>query len=681
MITYIGNSFNLGATLKSEGVNFCVFSPQATSVELLLFKDAKDENPIVIDLDPNENKSYNYWHVFVPGLKENQLYGYRLNGKYDPDRGLFFDSSKVLVDPYAKAIVGDYDRETASVFGKSNLKKCLKSAVINDDNFNWEADAFPNHDLRSSIVYELHVAGFTKNKNSGLPESLRGTYKGLIEKIPYIKEMGITAVELMPVFAFDPQDAPKGKVNYWGYSPINFFAVHAPYASTQTPQQIVDEFKAMVKAFHEANLEVYLDVVYNHTTENNGKTNGPTLCLRGFANNAYYIMENGNFLNFTGTGNTLNANHSVVRRMIKDSLNYWVTKMRVDGFRFDLASVLSRDEDGQPLINSPILWSIDSDPILSRTKIIAEPWDAAGLYQVNDFNGDRWIVWNDRFRDVVRRFVKGDAGQVTEIYDKMMGSPNNLKMRHRAFLPEQSLNFVTCHDGFTMNDLVSYNIKHNLANGEQNRDGHNNSHSWNCGVEGETDDKEILKLRKKQIKNLFSILLLSQGTPMFTMGDEIQRTQYGNNNAYCQDNPTSWMDWDLLEKNKDIYRFVRNLIRIIKQFKILTYDFSYLKEEHESLPYIKFHGVKLNQPDYSFNSRALACEIIAPSYNEHVFMVMNMFWERLDFELPEGKIFKKVFDTQNDFTMNEVFGKFNCPPRCVALFSEKSKLFRGTYPK
>lgn len=680
MITHTGNSFALGATLYPDGVNFCVFSPEATAVELLLFDSIEDTTPIIIDLDPKENKSYNYWHVFVPGLKQNQLYGYRLNGEYNPAKGLYFDASKVLIDPYAKAIVGEYDRESACVFGKSNLKKCLKSAVIDDNAFDWENDAFPAHELTTSVVYELHVAGFTKNPNSGVKESLRGTYKGLVEKIPYIKNLGVTAVELMPVFAFDAQDAPQNKVNYWGYSPINFFAVHAAYASQHNPQEIVDEFKAMIKAFHAENIEVYLDVVYNHTTENNGLNQGPTLCFRGFANNSYYIMgEQGKFLNFTGTGNSLNANHSVVRRMIIDSLIYWVRIMRVDGFRFDLASVLSRDENGQPLNNAPILWSIDSNPVLSKTKIIAEPWDAAGLYQVNNFNGDRWVIWNDMFRDCIRKFVKGDAGQVKDVASKIMGSPNDLKMRHRLFIPEQSLNFITSHDGFTMNDLVSYNNKHNLANGEGNRDGHNANHSWNCGVEGETENKEIRALRKKQIKNLFSILLFSQGTPMFVMGDEVQRTQQGNNNAYCQDNPLYWFNWELLEENKDTYQFVRNLIRIIKQLKVFTYGLHYHTQEHSTEPYIKFHGVQLEQPDYSFNSRAFAFEIVAPKYKEHIYVIMNMFWERLDFDLPKDKTFKRIFDTHHDFTMDEINGRFNCPPRTVAFFVEKSKAFKKLY--
>lgn len=682
MITRTGNSFRLGATLEEGGVNFCVFAPRATGVELLLFEHVKDKNPIIISLDSEENKSYSYWHVWVPKIGANQLYGYRVHGNYNPSAGDFFDASKVLVDPYTRAIVGEYDRDKAHKYGECNLSKCLKSAVIDDFNFDWENDAFPNHKLSDSILYELHVKGFTANHNSGVTPTLKGTYKGLVEKIPYLKNLGITAVELLPVFAFDPQDAPHNRINYWGYSPINFFAVHAPYAYANKPQEIVDEFKAMIKAFHKANIEVYLDVVYNHTTENDGFRGGPTLSMRGFSNHSYYMLDaNGQFRNYTGTGNTFNANHSVARRMIRHSLRYWVRHMHVDGFRFDLASVLSRDENGFPLENPPILWSIDSDPILSQTKIIAEPWDAAGLHQVSDFTGDRWVVWNDMFRDDFRKFVKGDSGMVTHIASRIMGSPDDIRARNNIFSPEQSLNFITCHDGFTLKDLVSYNDKHNFSNGEKNRDGSNQNNSWNCGVEGATKSVDINQFRKKQIKNLVSLLLLSQGTPMLSMGDEIERSQMGNNNAYCQDNELAWMDWDLLDKNQDTYRFIRNLIRVLKQFKIFRFSSHFLREKNDKLPYIKFHGVEIGKPDYSFNSHSLACEIIAPNYNEHVFIIMNMFWEDLNFELPKGIEFKKIFDTEKGFDFTPVKNNFICPARCVAMFSEKSKMLKGSYAK
>lgn len=668
-ITSHGKPYPLGATIEENGVNFSVFSPHASLIELLLFDSTKDTKPEVIPLFPEENKSYNYWHIMIPGIGKNQLYGYRVYGAYNKVKGMLFDPSKVLVDPYAKCIVGKYDRQLASIYGKDNIHSCLKSAVI-DDNFNWNGDYYVQHDLSEAVVYELHLSGFTKNPNSGLDKKIRGTYKGLIEKIPYLKSLGITSVELLPVFAFDEQDAPESLTNYWGYSPINFFAVHSPYASTKEPQEIVNEFKTMICAFHKANIEVILDVVYNHTTENDAHKDGPTLSLRGFSNRAYYMIdESGNFRNYTGTGNTLNANHSVVRRMIRDSLNYWVREMHIDGFRFDLASVLSRNESGEPIENPPILWSIDSDPILAKTKIIAEPWDASGLYQVNNFAGDRWIIWNDNFRDTVRQFVKGTPGVVGKMASGLLGSPNQIKSRNIPFAPKQSLHFVSCHDGFTMNDLVSYTKKQNLANLEQNRDGHNHNYSWNCGAEGETDDAEIEKLREKQIRNFFAILLLSHGSPMLSMGDEVRRTQKGNNNAYCQDNAISWMDWDLVEKNKEILKFVSKLIKYIRSKKTFAHKSYYSDIENNNSPYVNFHGINLSKPDWSSESRSLAMEIKSPMYQEHFYIILNMYWKPLEFELPKYQ-WEKVFDTEKGFVTSQEMGEIICPPRTVLLLRQ-----------
>ena len=392
----------------------------------------------------------------------------------------------------------------------------------------------------------MHVRGFTRHPNSGVGEKTRGTYAGLIEKIPYLQQLGITAVELLPVFQFDAQDCPPGKINYWGYAPISFFAPHQAYSSRQDPLGPVDEFRDMVKALHRAGIEVILDVVFNHTAE--GDQRGPTLCFRGIDNPTYYILEEGGawYANYTGCGNTLNANHPIVRRMIVDSLRYWVEHMHVDGFRFDLASILSRDANGHPLPNPPVLWDIESDPALAGTKLIAEAWDAAGLYQVGSFVGDAWREWNGRFRDDVRDFFRGEPGSLRRVADRMVGSPEIYGHKQRE--AEQSINFVTCHDGFTLNDLVSYNEKHNEANGEDNRDGANDNRSWNCGVEGPTDDPAVEKLRNRQVKNFLTITLMSLGTPMILMGDEVRRTQLGNNNAYCHDNELSWFDWTLLEQ-------------------------------------------------------------------------------------------------------------------------------------
>ena len=398
-----------------------------------------------------------------------------------------------------------------------------------------------------TVIYEMHVGGFTRNPNSMIDSSKRGTYAGLIEKIPYLVDLGITAVELLPVFQFDEQDCPKGLVNYWGYCPVSFFAPHHGYSSSKEPLHILDEFRDMVKALHKAGIEVILDVVFNHTAEGNHE--GPSFCFRGIDNSIYYILEDDKtyYSNYSGTGNTLNANQPIVRRMIIDSLHFWVTEMHVDGFRFDLASILSRDEKGRPIENPPVLWDIESDPVFAGVKLIAEAWDAAGLYQVGSFIGDSWKEWNGRFRDDVRSFMKGDEGTVSKLVTRLVGSPDMYSHKERE--PEQSINFVTCHDGFTLNDLVSYNSKHNEANKEENRDGNNDNLSWNCGIEGPTDDAAVEALRNRQVKNFLTLTLLSIGAPMILMGDEVRRTQYGNNNAYCQDNELSWFDWSLIEKH------------------------------------------------------------------------------------------------------------------------------------
>lgn len=486
-----GDNAPLGATVTDGGVNFSVFSRDATLVELLLFDDKHAAKPAtVIPLDPNRHRSYHYWHVFVPELKAGQVYAYRAHGPFAPERGLRFDGEKALLDPYGLAItVPDaYDRQAAKLPG-DNTSVALKSVVADPGRYDWEGDRPLRRPFAEAAIYELHVRGFTRHPSSGVASAKRGTYAGLIEKIPYLKDLGITTVELLPVFQFDPQDAPESRVNYWGYQPVSFFAPHHAYSSGKGPLAVLDEFRDMVKALHRAGIEVILDVVFNHTTE--GGHDGPTLCYRGLANDFYYIIEKdtSRYADFTGCGNTLNANQPIVRRLIQDSLRYWVTQMHVDGFRFDLASILSRDEMGHPLPNPPVLWDIESDPLLAGTKLIAEAWDAAGLYQVGSFVGDTWQEWNGRFRDDVRRFLKGDNGTVSPIAARLLGSPDIYGHEQRE--AEQSINFVTCHDGFTLNDLVSYNQKHNDANGENNRDGSNDNLSWNCGVEGPTDDAAI----------------------------------------------------------------------------------------------------------------------------------------------------------------------------------------------
>jgi isoamylase len=554
-----------------------------------------------------------------------------VSGPYAPQRGQYFDAHKILLDPYGRcvAVPSHYDRQAAARPG-ANTAVAMKSIVANPKTYDWEGDRPPDIPFARSIIYEMHVGGFTRHPSSGVAEPLRGTFAGLIEKIPYLLDLGVTAVELLPVFQFDPQEAMPGLTNYWGYNPVSMFAPHSGYSSRQEPLAVLDEFRDMVKALHRAGLEVILDVVYNHTAE--GNEQGPTFCYKGLENNAYYILT-GNpreFANYSGTGNTLNANHAVVRRLILDSLRYWVREMHVDGFRFDLAAVLSRGPDGQPLANPPILWDIETDPVLSGTKLIAEAWDAAGLYQVGSFFGDHWKEWNGQFRDDVRAFVKGDRGSVSKLASRLTASPDLYAYRQREV--EQSINFVTCHDGFTLNDLVSYNQKHNLANGEQNRDGHNQNFSWNCGVEGPTDDAVIEATRRRQIKNFYAINVLALGVPMILMGDEVRRTQRGNNNAYCQDNEISWFDWTLLERHHEIHFFVKRLLRFYQALPFRQAEGISLSQLLRRSR-IRWHGVRLEQPDWGYDSHCLALTADAAQYQ--LYMAFNAYWEPLRFELPK----------------------------------------------
>ncbi len=508
----------------------------------------------------------------------------------------------------------------------------MKSVIADLDKYDWEGDRPLNRPYAQTVIYELNVGGFTRHFNSGVRESKRGTYAGLVEKIPYLLDLGITAVELLPVFHFDEQDAPEGLTNYWGYSPISFFAPHCGYSSDKDPLGPIDEFRDMVKALHRAGMEVILDVVYNHTAEND--SDGPTYCFKGLENSVYYIMDKdlADYANYSGTGNTLNASNTIVRRLILDSLHHWVEEMHVDGFRFDLASILSRGETGAPLANPPTLWDIESDPRLASTKLIAEAWDAAGLYQVGNFIGDRWNEWNGRFRDDIRGFVKGDPGMVSKLPARLLASPDIFAHENRE--PEQSINFITSHDGFTLNDLVSYNDKHNLANEEDNKDGHNENLSWNYGVEGPSDDPEIERVRCRQIKNFLAINLMSLGTPMLLMGDEMRRTQLGNNNPYCQDNEISWMDWSLLDVNADIHRFLKRLITIRLTLDVLRGDQRMTLSDFLKQAEINWHGVNLNQPDWGHNSHSLALTINCVKGTCRFHFMLNLYWESLDFELP-----------------------------------------------
>ncbi len=641
-----GKSYPLGATVTQEGVNFCLFSRNATAVELLFFDAVDAPRPArVIQLDPARNRTFYYWHILVKGTQAGQLYCYRVHGPFDPPRGMRFDGLKVLTDPYAQSIAygKNYERAAAAHLG-DNCAYAMRSVVADPQRYNWEGDAPLHHPFAETVIYELHIGGFTRHPNSGLPAELRGTYAGLSEKIPYLQALGVTAVELLPVQQFDEQEAPPGLTNYWGYSPVNFFAPHRGYCSCSDPLGPLDEFRDMVKALHRAGIEVILDVVFNHTAE--GNHSGPTLSFRGAENRAYYILSQPNqtfYANFSGCGNTLNTNHSIVRRMIMDCLRYWVQQMHVDGFRFDLASVMARDERGQPLRDPPILWEIESEPVLAGTKIIAEAWDAAGLYQVGSFVGHRWAEWNGQYRDDVRRFVKGDNETAGKLAARIGGSRDLYPQPDRE--PNRSINFITCHDGFTLNDLVSYNSKHNEANLQGNRDGADANFSWNCGVEGAATDPALEKLRLRQIKNFLVLLFTSQGAPMLLMGDEIRRTQRGNNNTYCQNNELAWFNWDDTLRQTELLAFTRKLIAFYRRNKLFS-------EEHfwtePGGPEVIWHGVKLNQPDWSPTSHSLAYELINLVDGEHLYVIANAYWESLNFDLPplpRGQRWQILVDT------------------------------------
>jgi glycogen operon protein len=648
-----GRSSPLGAEVRPDGVNFCVWSRSATGVDLLLFDREDDARPSrVIPVDPVTNRTYHYWHLFVPDVRPGQVYGYRARGPFEPASGLRFDPSKVLLDPYGRgvAIPEGYSRVAARAAG-DDTATAMKSVVVDVSAYDWEGDRPLRRASSQTIVYEMHVRGFTRHPSSGVPAATRGTFAGLIEKIPYLKDLGITAVELLPVFAFDREDAPPGRVNHWGYQPVSFFAPHPLYSSRPRPQGAVDEFRDMVKALHRAGIEVILDVVFNHTAE--GDHEGPTLSFRGLDNPTYYILEadRSRYENYTGTGNTLNASHPVVRRMILDSLRYWVGEMHVDGFRFDLASILARDENGQPMANPPVLWDIESDPALAGTKLIAEAWDAAGLYQVGSFVGDSWREWNGRFRDDVRSFLRGEEGFVRRVADRLVGSPEIYA--HEMREAEQSVNFVTCHDGFTLNDLVSYDRKHNEENGEENRDGADDNRSWNCGVEGPTDDPAVERLRNRQVKNFLTVTLLSLGMPMILMGDEVRRTQRGNNNAYSHDDETNWFDWALLGKHADVHRFVTLLARR----RVLRDPEPELERVSltELLRQAKFSwsGVKVGEPDWGDSSHSLALTTEFRKEKLLVHVLFNGWWEPLEFELPpvdggSEKPWRRWIDTSLD---------------------------------
>lgn len=642
-----------GAEVHADGVNFCLFSRHATRVELLLFQREDSPAPMqVIHLDPKLHHTYLFWHLFVEDLPVGSWYAWRIDGPEDSADclGIRFDPQKVLLDPWARAVSMElWDREKASQPG-DNCAWSMRARVV-DDEFDW--GDYELHRVRTAdaVIYEMHVGGFTRHPSSGVKRP--GSFAAIIEKIPYLRALGVTHVELLPVMAFDPQDLPhfaaeQGLENYWGYSTHSFFAPHPDYCQPGSdPRQ---GFREMVKELHKADIGVILDVVLNHTSE--GDQNGPTINFKGMMNEMFYHLDpehRSRYRDYTGCGNTVNANHPFVTRFLLDTLEFWVREMRVDGFRFDLASALARGEDGNPRYHAPILWGVELSSELAYKPIIAEAWDAAGLYQVGDFPGYRWREWNGRYRDSIRAFVRGDPGLAGEVATRITGSSDLYQRNGRR--PKNSINFVTCHDGFTLWDLVSYEKKRNLANGEGNRDGHNDNLSWNCGVEGETDDPAILALRRRQAKNMIAILLLSQGIPMLLMGDEVLRTQQGNNNGYCQNNELSWLDWGLLESNRDMFDFVAGMIALRKRHPSLRQHHFLTGEPHEEdgMPDITWHGTQIDEPPWHDpDNRHLAFTLAGVTPDEaELHVMMNMAKESVRFAVPEipGKIWNKLVDT------------------------------------
>lgn len=655
--THPGWRYPAGAKKGAHGVNFSLFSQHAASVELLLYERADSPEPFqVIRLDPDIHRTFFFWHVFVEDIPVGTHYTWRADG---PDEtrlsGFRFNKTIELLDPAARAVTTVlWDRRRAEELQRKNERAPAMRAMVVDMAYDWEGDEPLNHPPEKTVIYEMHVGGFTKHASSGV--SRPGTFAGVIEKIPYLKELGVTDVELLPVMAFDEQDVPprtfkRGLKNYWGYSTHSFFSPHPGFCAAPLRGAAVNEFRDMVKALHRAGIGVILDVVFNHTAE--GGAGGPVINFKGTDNVTFYHLDPFDkriYRDYTGCGNTVNCNHPLTARFIINCLEYWVREMHVDGFRFDLASAMARGEDGNPMRHAPVLWNIEFSEVLINTRIIAEAWDAAGLYQVGDFPGFRWMEWNGEYRNVVRRFVRGDKGLVSKVADALAGSSHLYQAQGR--LPINSINFVTCHDGFTLYDQVSYNRKHNEANGEDNRDGSDENFSWNCGVEGETSDPGVLSLRKRQAKNFTALLFLSQGVPMILMGDEALRSQRGNNNAYCQDNRLSWFDWTLTEKNGDMLRFTKEMIAFRKRHPSLmrTRFLTGKRQEGSRLPDVMWHGARLNEPPwYDPEARHLAFTLGALQEGEEDLQVMlNMSAAPLDMQLPEaprGRTWHRAIDT------------------------------------
>jgi len=677
-----------GAVVTDRGVQFVVFSRSATAMRVLLYDKVNDREPTeIIEFDRDTDRWGDVWSAFVPGIGPGQLYHFQANGPFDPESGQWFDGNARLVDPFAKALAGCFQKSTDGII---RPPKC----VVVDDYFDWEGDRHLRRPLSETVIYETHVRGFTKSKTSRVKHA--GTYLGLIEKLPYLQDLGVTAVELMPVHEFpilDIHGNVPARPNYWGYDPMAFFAPHRGYAHSKVPGAQVNEFKQMVKACHQAGIEVILDVVFNHTCE--GNEHGPVLSFKGLENQVYYILNSGgsHYSNYSGCGNTFNGNHPISRELIFHCLRHWVHNYHVDGFRFDLASILSRDRYGNLMPNPPMVEMIAEDPMLADTKIIAEAWDAAGAYQVGSFGDLRWAEWNGRYRDDARRYWRGDDGMIGAMATRLAGSSDLYEHAGRA--PYCSINFITSHDGFPLNDLVSYKEKHNEANGEGNRDGDNHNCSDNYGVEGPTRRKPIEKLRLRQIKNMMATLLLSQGVPMIVMGDEVRRTQKGNNNAYCQDNDISWFNWSLVKRNQELFNFVRGLIAIRKSQPTLRRTRFLTGRPFDSrgvadVNWFNHMGMPFN---WENPSGGLVCWLPAPAIADDpegrgrdLLLMFNSTPHTLDCVLPEqirGLRWTELIDT-NAEASKDIYPNLDGPPapanRKVELVYRSMKAFVAARP-
>ncbi len=636
---HLGKPFPLGSTITRRGVNFSVAAPTASRLELLLFANANDNHPEEIIELTDLHKSGDYWHIEIEGLSAGCCYGYRVFGPTDNEAEKFFPE-KVLIDPCARSISGwDIYNRHASSNNLSNIDACLKGVVCEREQFDFETHPRPRHPWHKTIIYELHLGGFTNPPESGLEISERGTFLGLIKKLPYLHHLGVTTIELLPVFCFDPSDAPSGLENYWGYSPLNWFTPHPNYLVGNDPLQARQQVRDLVAACHDHEIEVLLDVVYNHTTE--GNHNGPTISWKGFGESLYYHQNNeGEYLDVTGCGNSIAANRPLVRKLILESLLCWSTELGIDGFRFDLGIALSRGEKLVPLDSPPLFEEIEGNPALSDLKLISEPWDCDGLYRIADFPAKRVCTWNGCFRDDIRKFWKGDKYSTWPLKDRLIGSPSLYKDNQTS--PQRSVNFITSHDGFTLNDLVSFNCKHNLANGENNRDGENHNNSWNHGIEGPSSDKTLNILRSRQQRNLLSTLLLSPGIPMLLMGDELSRSKGGNNNTWCQNNPLGWMVWDENHCDLRLHEFVRKLLVIRKRLpelfspSIPPAEIIKNADNPKKEFWLEWHGVKLKQPDWSDWSHTISYSLNKDSSGSVMWMGLNAYSKSMIFELPHS---------------------------------------------